>query len=244
MVYIILPVHNEAYTIVKTASELFTWCQQNLGNHKIIFINDHSTDGTDGKIHTIASALKLMVLSNHMEPGKGQALKFGFTLLRTSHNLKDDDTVVFMDGDGQIRPQDLKPMFNLMDLYDADCVIGNKRHLYSLADYSPIRAIVSRTFNFITRRFLKLPFSDTQCGLKVFRFSALNAVIGQVKSNKFAFDAELLMALRIAKYRVVDAPITLGRQLNSGSVSIKNIFDTLKDTGGILVNRYAKEAPL
>ncbi len=244
MIYIILPVHNEANTIIKTASDLFTWCSANLGNHKIIFVNDHSTDGTDGKLHTISSALRLMVLSNDLQPGKGQALKYGFDLMSRSFNMDSEDIVIFMDGDGQIRPRDIKPLLNILYVYDADAAIGNKRHLFSLAEYGPMRFIVSKTFNCLTKILLGIPFSDTQCGLKAFKFHALNNVIHKVKSNKYAFDAELLMGLRIAKYRVVDSPITLGEQLNAGSVSLKSIFETLKDTGGIYINSCKRRLQL
>lgn len=233
MVYIILPVHNEGRTVAKTASDLYLWCVKNLGNHKIIFVNDHSTDGTLEKLTSISSVYKMSIFSNISDPGKGQSLKVGFWFLRATFEPKDDDTVIFMDGDGQINPKEIKAMFNIMSLYDADAVIGNKRHQYSLTDYSFARLVVSRTFNFIARRVFGLPFSDTQCGIKAFKYSALAAVIDGVKVNKFAFDLELILALRQNKFRVVDAPITLGEQLNSGSVNMKNIFETIKDIGGI-----------
>jgi prophage antirepressor-like protein len=53
-----------------------------------------------------------------------------------------------------------------------------------------------------------LDYRDTQCGAKVFRKEALDAVLPSIRSTGFEFDVELLWRLRQNGYRVEEVPTT------------------------------------
>jgi len=223
MIYIFLPVHNESWHAGATHQVMRLFCVKHLEYYKVIFINDHSTDDT--LLHLKFSP---NVINNESAPGKGSALKFGY--LKTKPEIFDTDIVIFLDGDGQIDNTDILTGLDLMRIYNADAVIGNKRHKYSLTKYGFLRSVVSLTYNFLVRLLFQINFEDTQCGLKIFKGYAIASVIDEVDRNGFAFDIDLIMALRRKNYRIVDCPVKVNKQLNSGSVNLKNIFNVLFDT--------------
>jgi len=69
------------------------------------------------------------------------------------------------------------------------------------------RRIESRIFNVIVRVLFGLPFKDTQCGAKVFKKSAIDAVIKEMVSPGFEFDVELLWRLHRGGFRIREHPI-------------------------------------
>ncbi len=224
MIHIFLPVKNESKFIEDTAMRLHLWCSINFPNNfKIVFIDDNSTDATFHKLYSLI--LKdLEVIGNPNSGGKGSALKYGF--LRRHWRCHSRDLILFLDGDGQIEFDDILVGSKLMDIYNADAVIGNKRHQFSQTKYGLLRSIVSMTYNLLVRTLFQINFEDTQCGLKIFRKYALVAVIDNIDRGGFAFDIDLLVALKKNKFRIIDCPVKVNKQMNSGSISFKNIFNT------------------
>jgi len=223
MIYIFLPVHNEGVRAESTFWDIMKFSRRNLDEYRIIFIEDHSTDDTYSYLKYCEN-----LIINESRPGKGSALKFAY--LKTKPIISDSSTVIFLDGDGQIDNTDILTGLELMRIYNADAVIGNKRHRYSLTQYGFLRSIVSLTYNFLVRILFQIKFEDTQCGLKIFKGYAIASVIDEVDRNGFAFDIDLIMALRRKNYRIVDCPVKVNKQLNSGSVNLNNIFNVFFDT--------------
>ena len=230
MLLIILPVKNEATRIKKTALDLFRFCNDKYEHDfKILFIDDGSTDNTIKNILELENPL-IKVLKNQFDRGKGSSLKSGFIISNLVFILEDDDVICFMDGDGQINPQDIKTLLNIMELNSADVVIGNKRHTFSSVRYSLKRRIVSMVYNSLIRFLFGFNYQDTQCGIKIFKKYALDRIIENITIKKFAFDLELIVALREMSLRVADAPVTIKEQLNTGSVTLQSIHNTFIDT--------------
>lgn len=225
MLLIILPVKNESISIQETVKQLSEW--NVFKEHKILFIDDNSTDET---YHILKKQKDISVIPNKFDSGKGSTLKVGYIYSEYMYGMKDDDFIVFMDGDGQINPKEIDTFIKLKELYDADIVIGNKRHDYSSIHYTLDRQIVSRVYNWIVRYLFGFNFRDTQCGIKMFRKSCLEKIIQKVNTKRYAFDLELIVALRENNFRIIDAPVNLRDQKNKGSVSISSIISTFIDT--------------
>ena len=224
MIFIILPVHNEEKTIEFSISQLNQIFPQGHLEHKIIFVNDHSTDKT---VSIIKSHPEVSLLDNTGKHGKGSAIRFA---LYNTFIQNMADIVVLLDGDGQIKPYDIFTGIKLMDLHNCSVAVGNKRHAYSIKNYTLLRKIISRTYNLLIRKLFSFKIKDTQCGLKVFRSHCLIDVLPRLSMDGYAFDVELLVALKCLGFRIVDFPIDMLPQINRGSVSIKSIFITFIDT--------------
>ena len=155
--------------------------------------------------------------------GKGSAILKGLRLV-------EEDYIVIMDADLQIDPCDIDTFFNIMELYNADVVVGNKYHIYSNIEYPFVRKIISNGYRFLVKTFFDLPLRDTQCGFKLFRRSVIDKIMPMLKETRYCLDLEMLIVLRKKGIRVADAPVYVKKQDNVGSVSLVNIGMTFIDT--------------
>ena len=55
-------------------------------------------------------------------------------------------------------------------------------------------------------------------------------VMHKILVKRFAFDLELLVALKENNMRVADAPVYVTEPMGTGSVSVDNIINVAKDT--------------
>ena len=166
-----------------------------------------------------------VVVSTDEEPhvGKGNAIREGVEHSQGSH-------ILFMDNDLQIPPQEIYPFFKIMELYNADAVIGNKYHPYSNIQYTWWRRIVSVSYRLLVKFLFDLHIKDTQCGFKLFKKEPLLLIMDKLITDRYATDLEIIIALRDNGFRVVDAPVYVKKQVNKGSVSIDSIIVMIIDT--------------
>lgn len=229
---LIIPVHNEALTIERTYAELIIFCNEYFKNdYGIVFVDDWSSDET----YLILSEKicdKVYVSRNLNEGGKGSALKYGYEFA-IERGADSSDYFIFLDGDGQINPKEIKAFFNIMKTFDADVVIGNKRHKYSHIKYNLKRHVLSIGYNFIVRKLFGFRYEDTQCGIKIFKKDALAVVMDKVTIIKYAFDIELMVALIESDLKIADAPVLLRGQKNAGAGKISNAIRMFIDTAHV-----------
>jgi len=64
-----------------------------------------------------------------------------------------------------------------------------------------------------------LPFVDTQCGAKIFRRDAIEAVMSEIRLRGYAFDVELLWRLEKAGYEIRELPISWDHK-NGSSIKL------------------------
>lgn len=221
MVSVIIPIYNDP-----NIKESITELQHILPiDHEIILVDDGS------KLNgSVFYGNKVWFLSKPFNEGKGAAIKTGLKYAKGEY-------IAIMDADLQIDPDDLTTFFNIMELYGADAVIGNKRHPYSVVHYSPLRWVVSNSYNALCRLLFGIQLRDTQTGLKLFRREALKKVMDKVMVKRFAFDIELIIALRDNSFRVADAPVFVKQTIGKGSVSMGSITQTLIDTLAVFYRR-------
>ncbi|MBF8288528.1 MAG: Glycosyl transferase, family 2 [Candidatus Rokubacteria bacterium] len=99
----------------------------------------------------------------------------------------------------------------------ADVAIGSR----ALADPSVSRHVrlhrklSGDVFNFLVRRLGVPEVSDTQCGFKLFRGAAAEELFGELRTEGFGFDVELLLLARRRGYRVTEVAINWADQPGS-----------------------------
>jgi dolichol-phosphate mannosyltransferase len=163
-------------------------------------------DGTDGTADLIDRfrethpGIPIRCLRFGQRLGKGGGVREG--LFVASAPL-----VGFMDADCSAS---IKAMMNLFDaIGTADGAIGS-RWVEGAVVVEPqglARRVQSRGFNLLIRLLFSLPYRDTQCGAKVFRKSALDAVLPEMQATGFEFDVELLWRLNRAGFIIREVPI-------------------------------------
>jgi len=230
---IIIPAFNEENCIVDNINTIKRTLNDLQIDYSIIVIDDASEDDT-------ALQLKgndnIIYYRKVVGQGKGAAIRTGMKIAKlTGHKY-----VAFLDADLQVKLSELKTFFKIMHLYDADVVIGSKRHKYSTVRYPLSRRIVSVGYALMVAVLFRFPLRDTQCGFKLFKKDALLTVMDKILIKRYAFDIEMLVALKDNNFRIADAPIFMSRPIGKGSVSTGSIYHIAKDTLAVWWRRKNK----
>jgi len=163
-------------------------------------------DGTDTTAEVVERIAQkradLLIRCLHFEKrlGKGGGVIAGLAAARAP-------LVGYVDADGSTSLDELKSLFSQLGAYDG--VFGSRwvpgSHLQ--VRQGLLRQLESRGFNLFIRLLFGLDFRDTQCGAKVFKKSAIDAVLPLMVSRGFEFDVELLWRLTGAGYKIREVPI-------------------------------------
>ena len=199
---IIVPVFNEAHNIVDNLDLLITEIEEYFPRFEILVISDGSTDETNLKVFSFRHPdVKLIVVEQNM--GKGHAVRAGFKRATGEY-------ILFIDGGMELHPREIKVFVGLMGLYQADIVIGSKRHPQSNVDYPWYRKFLSMLFQILIRNIFYVNVTDTQVGIKLFRKEVIDAVLPHLEINRYGFDLELLCLARTFGFsKVLEAPVRL-----------------------------------
>jgi len=203
-------------------------------NYEIIAVADNGKDETYQKILELKNTYpQLKIYEYGCNRGKGFALKYGFEKSK-------GDYIIFIDGDMNLHPKDIKAFLGLMDIYDVDAVIGSKRHPQSEVNYPLLRRFLSRGYQLFIRMFLDINVSDTQVGLKLFKRKVLENSLPRVLIKKYAFDLELLtVANHLGYKKILEAPIELNYSYSTKEFWLKDCIRILKMTWPMFVDTLA-----
>jgi len=91
------------------------------------------------------------------------------------------------------------------------------------------RRIIGRCFAFFVNLFAFGGIADTQCGFKMFRREAAQAIFSRQKTTGFAFDVEILFIARRLSLAIAEIPVNWvaqpGSKVNVVTDSVKMLWD-------------------
>lgn len=225
---IVIPCYKEQKTIVPTLTKLEAVLRDTGLHYEIICVVDGFLDDT----FAIASRLStphLRVVGYEVNRGKGHAVRYGMARAK-------GDVIGFMDANG-INPRSLNMLLQHFYWYNADIIVGSKRHPVSKVVYPPLRRLVSYFSQKLIKFLLGIDVKDTQVGIKLFRREVLVKVLPRLLVKEFAFDIEMLAVANYLGFkRIFESPVELEIEasLETSSVFkkgfVKQLLLTLKDT--------------
>src|SRR3989338_6441650 len=115
-----------------------------------------------------------------------------FKVIGYGTNKSKGDIVGFMDSGMDINPNGLSKLLEDFEWYNAQVIIGSKRHPLSKVNYPWQRRILSMGYQFLVWILFGLNVRDTQVGMKFFRREVLEKVLPRLLVKRFAFDVEML----------------------------------------------------
>jgi glycosyltransferase involved in cell wall biosynthesis len=204
MLSIIMPAYNEEKRIGKTLSVYSTFFKNVPINYEILVVINGTTDRTVEVVKKAQLEDKNIYYLNLKKGGKGYAIMEGFK----SALQRNNKIIGFVDADLATSPEAFYELARNTKNYDV--VIGSRWMKNSIIEtpQTILRIITSRGFNFLVRSILFLPYSDTQCGAKVFRRKALEDTLSHLGTTEWAFDIDLLFQLKRKKYKIKEHPTT------------------------------------
>jgi len=223
---LVVPVYKQEKTIVRNLEAIKTALDNIRYDHEIIAVIDGEVDGSFRELKK-AHIPKVRILAYPENQGKSYAIRLGM------HEAK-GDYVMFMDAGNEIDTSGISMLLEHMEWYNADIIVGSKRHPASQVSYSLMRKILSFGYYYLVKILFGISVRDTQAGIKIFRKTVLEKVLPRLIEKKFAGDLEILVVAKECGFdRIFEAPIKMDYRLGSITsaatlTSIKGIFqDTL-----------------
>lgn len=219
---IVIPAHNEENRIGKTLdiySDYFEKLRKNeTADYKILVVINNTRDKTENIIKKIIKKNKNIGYLNFKKGGKGFAIVQGF-----KYALKGNSQFIgFVDADMATPPDSFFDLVRNINHYDG--VIASRWMRDSKIDtpQTILRKITSRGFNFLVKTILLLPYSDTQCGAKLFRRKAISSVISDLGTTEWAFDIDLLYRLKKKGFKIKEIP-TIWNDKKGSKLNLKKV---------------------
>ena len=226
---IVVPVYKEATRLPASLESIHAFVQNAAGlTVEVIFVDDGSPDNSTEVIaafaerHGLANFRQIRYTPNR---GKGYAVKTGI-LAATG------DLILMSDTDLSTPLEDFSKLKAAIDA-GADVACGSRAVAGAHIGVKPPlrRRISSRVFNLLVRMAGVHGIRDTQCGFKLFRTAAAQAIFKTLRTERFAFDVEMIARARKLGYRLVEVPVEWNysdnstvRLLSSGSRMLLDII--------------------
>jgi glycosyltransferase involved in cell wall biosynthesis len=193
---IAIPVHNEARYVGAVLDKV----KQYHGD--ILVVDDGSTDGT-GAI--LAARKDVHVIRHPVNRGYGQSLIDAFCWAQ----CRGYDWVITMDCDEQHEPEMIPEFIRQIELDDADIISGSRYAAPRNDDDLPPgdRRLINGTLTRLTNDLFGWGLTDTFCGYKAHRVSAMNKLA--LDEPGYAFPMQLWPQVWRAGLRVREIPVRL-----------------------------------
>ena len=227
VISLVIPAFKQEKTILKDLNRIEKVLKQLRYDYEIIVVVDGMLDNTYQNAKKTQST-HITVFGYEKNRGKGYAIRYGMVRAKGA-------IIGFMDSGMDINPNSLSMLLEHFEWYNADIIVGSKRHPASKVDYPFNRKVLS----FVSQVFIRLLFGlnvrDTQTGMKFFKKKVIKDVAPRLLVKKFAFDIEMLaVAYSLGYKRIFEAPVELYLNLKDSIVSqnllsavLKSLWDSL-----------------
>ncbi len=226
---LIVPAYKQEKTIKRDLENINQILKDGLGSnydYEIICVVDGVIDNTEKEARKVESS-KIKVISYAQNNGKGFAVRFGMG--KAKGNL-----ISFLDSGMDISPKGIMMLMAHMDWYNADIIVGSKRHPVSKVNYPFIRKILSIGYHLGSKMLFGLPLTDTQSGIKIFKREVVQKILPRLMVKRYAMDIEMLaVAKHLGFNRIFEAPIEVTFNQSTSRINWKTIFRMAWDTAAV-----------
>ncbi|OGL46932.1 MAG: hypothetical protein A2161_14040, partial [Candidatus Schekmanbacteria bacterium RBG_13_48_7] len=206
----LIPAYNEVDTIGYVVQGVKQYVDQ------ILVIDDGSTDGTN----IAARDAGAYCISINRNQGKGIALRTGL-----QHIITQDFThLLFVDGDGQHKPENIPNLVAEAQKTGADMVLGTRK--FDQNKMPKERFLSNNVGSKITSWIVGREIYDSQCGFRLIKKEALQQL--KLKSKKYEIEMEILIKLCKLGMNIVHVPVELVYKDKKATSKMKPIRDTVR----------------
>ena len=236
---IIIPAFNEAERLPETLRKINAYLSGQDYPTEIIVVENGSIDGT----YTIATDMKdeicCLTVLHETHRGKGWAIRQGMLKARGDYRF-------ICDADLSMPIEEIANFMPPVEL-GTPIAIGSREALGAVRYDEPrYRHLIGRAFNWFVRILVLPGINDTQCGFKLFREDAANAIFPRLTIFGWTFDVEALFIARKFDFKIVEIPIHWHHHPHSTVKVLQDSFrmgvDLLKIRLNDLRGRYRAEA--
>lgn len=217
-VSLIVPAYKQEATIKVDLENIYRVLKETRWDFEIICVVDGFLDNTFNEANKV-NLPNVIITGYPTNRGKGYAIRYG--MARSKGNI-----IAFIDSGMDINANGISMLLEHMQWYNADIVVGSKRHPVSKVHYPLLRRIYSWGYHMGTKLLFRLKIRDTQTGLKVYRREVLEKVLPRLMVKTHAFDIELLAVSAYLGYnKIYEAPVDVKWDFKNTSFTKFLIFD-------------------
>ena len=236
---IIIPAFNEAERLPETLRKINTYLSRQDFPTEIIVFENGSTDVTYTIANDMQGEICNLIVLHENRRGKGWAVRQGMFKARGEYRF-------ICDADLSMPIDEIANFMPPVEL-SAPIAIGSREAPGAVRYYEPeYRHIIGRVFNWFVRILLLPGINDTQCGFKLFREDAVNAIFPRLTISVWTFDVEALFIAQKFGFKIVEIPINWYHHPHSTVKvlrdSIRMGIDLLKIRFNNLFGKYNAEA--
>ncbi len=235
---ILIPTYNEKNNIAVLVESI----TRILPQADLLFLDDHSPDGTGAEIERHAARFpQVRVLHRPGKAGLGRAYLAGFRWALERNYA----AILCMDADLSHAPEDLPSL--VAALADADLVSGS-RYLPGgrILNWPPSRRILSRAAALYTRLLSGMPFRDPTGGFNAYRRGLLESLdLASIDSNGYSFQIEMKHRAWMEGFVCREIPITFTeRRQGKSKMSPGIVREALWVVWKLVLSRSLRRRPL
>lgn len=217
---IIIPAYKAESFIKKNLLNIKKVLDENYYTYELICVVDGKKDKTYSEAMKVVRKYPKLVKAYQykVNRGKGHAVRYGFG---KAHG----DIIAFIDAGIELNPQGLNMLLAHFEWYDADIIVGSKRHAASKIKYPAPRKVMSTVYQLLVRILFGLNIRDTQVGMKFFRREVVEKVSPRLLVKQFAFDIEILAVANYLGFtKIYEAPVNIKMELAGPSTIMTTKF--------------------
>jgi len=202
---IVIPAYNEETRIGATLEEFGKFFEEKkrkkeLKDFEILVVLNACKDNTLEIVKKYKKKFAEIRYLDLEKGGKGFAITEGFKDALSRKN----DLIGFVDADMATSPTEFYSL--IKNIGDYEGIITSRAIRGAKANFTLIRKITHRGFNFLVRSILLLPYQDTQCGAKLFKREVIKNIVNEVRITEWAFDINLLYLCKKKRFKIKEIP--------------------------------------
>lgn len=219
---VVVPAYNEGARLPPTLVRLREYLDAAAEPYEVIIVDDGSADDTVAVAEERTRCWpQLRVLRLPRNQGKGAAVRAGMLAATGAVRL-------FTDAD-MSAPIDELPHLRARIGPACDVVIGSRAVPGAvITEHQPgRRETMGRTYNRLLQLVALPGLHDTQCGFKLFTARAAEACFRPLRTERFGFDAEVLLRARRLGFGIAEVPVHWGHREDSRVSAMRDSLRTL-----------------
>ncbi len=206
---LVIPCYNDAQRLAGYLPSLTLQLKQLASPVRIMIVDDGSTEGSSVilpklTLELAGDAIRFSVLTHQVNKGKGAAVRTGWDA------VSDCEWLGFADADGSVDAEEVLRLIRVAENLPARTGLLISERTKSV-DH-PVtglksRYLMGRIFAHISNFLVPTGFKDTQCGFKLIRHACYREIKELLQTDRFAFDVELIAAVKRRGWDISSAPV-------------------------------------
>lgn len=216
---IIIACYNEGQHLPSSVREIESLMTTLRFPYELIFVDDCSTDNTQLLIHQLVDGREdRRYIQHQFNKGRGATVTDGFYQAR-------GEIVGFIDIDLEVHCRYIPAMLTSILVEGYDGAIAHRLYKINFRPDNILRHFFSRGYHSLVRRFLGLPYQDTESGYKFFRRDKILPLLQYAKSPGWFWDTEIMWMCHHFGFKIKEIPCLFIRRFDKKS-SVRVLRDS------------------